>query len=107
MCNKRSLERRLSSPIRATACIYGRDGRWVISQGNGQVLGWRSGIAEEGRAVTRVHLLNTRLACCSDNYKQKLLLQLLLRNNVISHFGECYAYNVFRNDLDSIDLTSL
>ncbi|KAG6080878.1 hypothetical protein E4U30_000126 [Claviceps sp. LM220 group G6] len=74
MYNKRSLERRLSSPIRATACIYGRDGRWVDSQGNGQVLGWRSGIAEEERAVTRVRLLNTRLARCSDNYKQKLFL---------------------------------
>ncbi|KAG5946354.1 hypothetical protein E4U60_004192 [Claviceps pazoutovae] len=83
MFNKRSLERRLSSPIRVTACIYGRGGRWVDSQGNGQVLGWRSGIAEEGRAVTRVRLLHTRLACNSDNYKQKLLLQLLLRNNVI------------------------
>ncbi|KAG6069211.1 hypothetical protein E4U32_002346 [Claviceps aff. humidiphila group G2b] len=74
MYNKRSLERRLSSPIRATACIYGRGGRWVDSQGNGQVLGWRSGIAEEERAVTRVRLLNTKLARCSDNHNQNLFL---------------------------------
>ncbi|KAG5950819.1 hypothetical protein E4U53_004345 [Claviceps sorghi] len=53
---------------------YGLDGRWVDSQGNGQVSGRRSGIAEEKRAVTRERLLECRLARYFDKDMQILLL---------------------------------